>query len=910
MKKLPFPKIAFLFCIFYFKILFLSTYLYAQISGKNPDEYVIRTWTIEAGLPQNSINAMVQAQSGYIWLGTPLGLARFDGVKFKIFNRMNTPALKKDMILALYEDQNEVLWIGTDGGGLCSYKNGIWQNYSTQDGLSDDYVRVITSDWQGNLWVGTDFGLNRLSSDGFQIYTTENGLYDNIITAITRDSWGNLWVGTMRGGLANFNEGVFRIYDYDDGLLNIAVTALAADRLGNIWIGTQEGLFTISHEDEIVIPVAGMADLPITTILSDQIDGLWIGTMVDGIMKKEVGSIVNFSIEDGLPDDFIRSLLKDEDGNIWLGTDNGGLVQLKKSMVKNITKENGLPENAVTSVLQDREGFWWIGTRNSGLAKMKENQVISVFNRESGLSGNRVRVLFEDDLGALWIGTEGGGINILQNGRLSQMTENFGLTSNNITAILQDRYKAIWIGTDNGLVEYSEGKVQSFNESEGLTNRHIHVLLESTRDTLYIGTRAGLFRRTGNSITRLNPEIPDTELDVASLYEDGQGTLWIGTNGSGLKKFSNGVVTSFTTEQGLHDNYIFSITEDKFGNLWMSSYNRIFRVSRQQLNEFSGNKISSIISTRFDKSDGMASRQSFGGGQPSFWKTKSGKLYYPTVMGISIFDPNNIPVKSSPPNITIEDVLVDNQSVMSEDYIAIPAGSNSLRFQFSAFDYSAAEKIHFKYQLEGHDQNFVNSRQRSAEYQNLASGKYRFVVKAANNDGVWNEQGAAIEFEILLPIYRKPIFYMTLFILLLSLSGGGILINHRRKFKRQQTKYKTSTLLPERADELVPKLVHLMEDEKLFLDPDLTLIDLAKKLNIHYNHLSRIINERFSLSYNDFVNKYRIEEAKKILSSPEWKRQSVLEIMYETGFYSKSVFNTAFKKFTGMTPSAFRKKYM
>jgi ligand-binding sensor domain-containing protein/AraC-like DNA-binding protein len=904
------PKIKILLSIFSFQILFVSPHLLAQNHADDLNEYLIKTWTIGTGLPQNTINALVQTHDGYVWIGTPSGLARFDGIQFKIFTRRNAPALQSDRILTLYEDQNDVLWIGTDGGGLCSYKNGIWQNYSNSDGLSNNHVRAITSDWQGNLCVGTEYGLNLLGIDGFQLYTIQNGLYDNIVTALTMDSWGNLWIGTLRGGLAKFNEGIIGVYDYDDGLLNVAVSALSVDRTGNIWIGTFEGLYYLKQGEEIVRQVAGTAYTPITSIIEDEQGSLWIGTMTDGLKRMEGTAITGTLSEGGVPDDFIHCLLIDRDGNTWLGTDTGGLVQLKEAMVKNITRENGLPENAASAVLQDHEGTLWIGTRNTGLSKMRDGKVFGIIDNESGLSSNRIKVLFEDNTGDLWIGTEGDGINRLQNGEITKLTAKHGLSSNNVTAILQDGKGAFWIGTDNGLNKFKEGRIQNYDGRIGLINLHVRVLLESRAGNLYVGTTGALFELSDSSLTKLYPEDPDSEFDAISLYEDDEGVLWIGTNGGGLKRWHAGEIASCTTEQGLYDNYIFSITEDDSANLWMSSYNGVFRTNRKELNEFFANGISSITPTCYDEAEGMASRQCSGGSQPAFWKDNSGRLYYPTVMGISVFDPKNVPIKSNPPEIVIEDVLADNVSVMGEDGIALSHKSDKIEIRFTALDFSAPDKLRFRYQLEGYDPDFVDmnpNQVRVADYLNLDPGKYRFIVKAANNDGIWNEQGAAIEFEILSPIYRKPIFYAGLLLVLLSIGGGGIYVQRKKKIKRPPEKYKTSTLDPGRAEEIVPKLLHLMEEEKVFLNPDLTLKDLSDRLRIHYNHLSRIINERFGLSYNDFINKYRIEDAKQRLSGPEGRTKTMLEIMYDSGFYSKSVFNTAFKRFAGMTPSEFRK---
>ncbi|MCD4691491.1 MAG: helix-turn-helix domain-containing protein [Calditrichales bacterium] len=886
--------------------------IFALDPVKEFNEYLIRTWTTKSGLPQNTINALVQTHDAYIWIGTPSGLARFDGVRFRIFTRMNTPVLKNDRILALYEDQNNALWIGTDGGGLYSYKDGLWKNYSTKNGLSNNHVKTITGDWQGNLWVGTEYGLNRFNKDGIQIFTTQNGLFDNIITALTTDSWGNLWIGAFRGGLAKFKDKVIHVYDYDDGLLNLTVNAITADQVGNIWIGTLEGFYCKRQGEEIIRQVPRAVYTLVTSIIEDEQGALWLATMTDGLNRLYNGSISGYSSEDGFPDDYVRCLIKDGDGNIWIGTDTGGLIQLKERKVYNITSENGLPQNAVSVVLQDHAGTFWIGVRNSGLCKMKNGKIVKVIDKKSGLSSNRIKALFEDNAGSLWIGTEGGGINRLRQGNITRLTTKQGLSSNNISAILEDNTDAIWIGTDNGLNKFSAGRIHIYNKKSGLSNQYIRVLLEGRDGSLYAGARGGLFKLSDDSFIKLNDKNQDTDFDVVSLYEDGEGVLWIGTNGSGLKRWFNGEMKSCTSVDGLHDNHIFSITEDDSGYIWLSSYSGVLKIKRKELNDFFENKISAVTPTCYDEAEGMISRHCIGESQPTVWKAETGKLYYPTVKGISIFNPKNIDIKTEPPSILIEDVIVGNHSIINEMPASIPFSTNRVEFRFTAFDFSAPGKIRFKYKLEGHDPDFIyvkpNSK-RVADYFDLDQGKYRFIVKSANNDGIWNEQGAVFEFEILSPIYMNPIFYIVSVLIFLSIGGGVFLIQRKSKIKKQLAKYKTSTLDPERAEQAAPKLIHLMEEEKLFLNPDLTLKDLAQKLRIHYNHLSRIINERFGVSYNDFINQYRIEEVKQRLTAPEEKNKTVLEIMYDTGFYSKSVFNTAFKKFTGMTPSEYRKKY-
>jgi ligand-binding sensor domain-containing protein/AraC-like DNA-binding protein len=901
------------FSIFSSLIFFLAHDVLALNPAKDLNEYLRRSWTAESGLPQNAIKVLVQTHEGYIWIGTSAGVVRFDGVQFKVFSRWNTPALKNDRVLALYEDKKNVLWIGTDGGGLCSFDNGSWRNYTTQEGLSNNHINAITSDWKGNLWLGTDYGLKRLGLDGFKIYTTRDGLYDNIITALAFDNWGDLWIGTMRGGLAQFKERVIRVFGYDDGLLNMTVLSLSADRLGNIWIGTLEGLYSLKRETGAVSSVSGTKYTPITAILDDEQSMLWIGTMADGLKRMSKGIMRGLSSKDGFPDDFIHSFLQDRDGNLWVGTDAGGLIQLKEARVRSITKSNGLPENSVHAVLQDHDGSFWIATRNSGLCKMKNGRVVEIINSKSGLSSNRIRVLFEDNRGDLWIGTEGAGINILRNGRIALLTTENGLPSNNITAMIQDSVGTLWVGTENGLVRFSGGRLRLSDSSTGLPNHYIHVLLESHEGILYAGTKEGLFKFSGQSFEIVHDESESSEPDVISLYEDREGVLWVGTNGSGLKRWFKGKMTSLTAKTGLLDNYIFSIAEDESENLWMSTYKGVFKLSRKELNDYSEQITRSVHSTSYDEADGMPSRQCLGGGQPSSWKTSSGQLYFPTVKGIVVFDPKTMTTKREPPEVVIEDVFADNSSIIGEETVALSHKVRMLEFHFTGLDFSAPDKIRFSYKLEGYDRDFIDvgpEDRRAAAYRELNPGKYRFFVKAANNDGIWNDQGAAFEFEILSPIYSKPVFYFILFLVILSISGTSFFILYRKKSRKRLEKYKTSALHPGKAEEVMPKLLHLVEEEKLFLDPDLTLRDLSQRLRIHYNHLSQIINERFGLSYNDFINRYRIEEAKRKLADPEERESSILDILLSTGFYSKSVFNAAFKKFESTTPSEYRKRHL
>jgi ligand-binding sensor domain-containing protein/AraC-like DNA-binding protein len=898
------------FYLFLLQTLVPVYHLFAFYTEKHPEDYLINIWTVEDGLPQNTIQTLLQTHDGFIWIGTPSGLVRFDGLDFKVFTRWDLPVLKNDNITCLYEDQNNVLWVGTEGGGLCALMGGQWINYSTTSGLSSDRVRAIISDQHGDLWVGTDYGLNQINKDGIKIYTEKDGLYDNIITSLAVDSWNNLWIGTFRGGLAKYSREIVSIYGYQEGLKNLSVRTLLTAGKGFLWIGTSEGMYFLKREEDIVQPVRGTAYTPINTILENSPDELWIGTMVSGVKQMNPNDFTRKAVTNLLPDDFIHCSIKDNAGNIWLGTDTGGLVQLKVRRISNLTEEQGLPHNVISAVFQDRSESIWIGTKNKGLINIRGDGVHHILNMRNGLSSDRVRVIYEDTKGFLWIGTDDSGINILnKNNVYSKLTIEDGLSSNRIKSILEDHRGTMWIGTEDGLNSYVNGRFSVYNKIADPNNHVINVLLEAQSKVLYVGTDKGVYQLIDNSLQPLDQNL-HADYEVISLYQDQDNAIWIGTNGNGLFRWLNGQLEAITKDGGLHDNFILSIYEDEHKNFWMSSHSGIFWVKRREISNFFEKKITQIQSIWYNESEGMASRQCVGDGQPSVLKTTTGRLLYPTVKGVSILEPKFLIDYCTVPQIQMEYIFCGEDTIKIDDETIPQIGGEMISFAFTATEFSAPGKIRFKYMLEGHDEKFGNINpgdERRATYHNLPFGEHTFRLLAANNEGRWSEEATLFTFRVNPPFYLRPTFIFIFIGISLLFSTALVYINHNRKKQKRLDKYKTSRLDRTKMEEIVSELDDLMTREKLFLDPDLTLGDLAKRLKIHYNYISRIINEHFGLSYNDFINKYRVEEVKTRFSDPDYMNKTVLEIMYETGFYSKSVFNTAFKKFTGVTPSEYRK---
>lgn len=877
---------------------------------------MIRSWNIEDGLPQNSVPALIQDRAGYIWLGTPVGLVRFDGTaNYRIFNRWNTKELKSDAVLCLYEDKRGTLWVGTDDG-LAGLEEGKWRTYTAAEGLSDNQVRVIREDSSGNLWIGTSYGLTRMKDGKFQVFTMDQGLLGNSITAVWQDRQQDIWVGTNGEGLNRLNRERFETLGYDQGVAPKPVTALFEDSAGTLWLGTETGLLFLKEGKIKRPPVTGnpVTD-PVLAINEDRDKTLWIGTEGGGLYGLRNGVLTLLNTENGFLDDYIGAILEDREGSLWLGTYTGGLVQLQPARVKNIGRAEGLSSSVVYALAEDRYGFLWAGLRESGLCRIDGSKIGEIALPGQEVAGMSVSALVAVRDGSLWLGTLGQGLFRLFNGKWDRYTTANGLTANTIRSLCTDAAGMVWIAGPTALSRFDGRGFTHYNlPADKLARyREINLVKDSGQGFLWLGSKGGLL---GFRQDRFFSPLPgDTgrefDPDIISLHLDQRNRLWLGTRGSGLWWLDNDRLTQCTAEHGLTNDYICGILEDGQGRLWLSSFRGVFYVKIADLEDFSKKRLSRVLSVSFDEKDGMKSSAGTIGGQPAACRRSDGQLCFATEKGIAVFEPARLGTGDQPPAVVIQEVIADNLPLVGLDNPELPPDVKMFEFYFTALSFRSPGKIRFQYRLDGFDREWIDAglgQQRTALYLNLKPGSYRFRLRAAADDGPFNPKEAAFAFKIRTPLLQSPLFYGLVVVLLAALLGVLVFIS-RKKRSLVQEKYKTSALDRERVAEILPRLTQLMKDEKIFLDGNLSLRKLAERLMIHPNYLSQIINEQLGCSFNDFINKYRIQEAQRRLLDPKEGHKTVLDIAYDTGFYSKSVFNNAFKKFAGQTPSQFKKQH-
>jgi len=794
-------------------------------------QYSHSVWRTESGLPQNTVRAIVQTRDGYLWLATDDGLVRFDGIRFVTFDRQNTPLMKSSVILTLFEAANGTLWIGTDGG-LLEYQNGKFTAFAAKDGLADDRVTAITSDREGRLWIATPGGLSRFQNGRFVNYTTNNGLPSNSVGALFADSRGNLWASTT-GGLVRCAADKITEYTTLDGLPRNRVNAIYEDRNGDLWFATPGGLARLVDERFIEFTTAnGLASNMVWTMYEDREGTLWVGTdgglsrltkggvktftTVDGLANNSVYSIVedhegslwlatpgglsrlhaghlsSYTARDGLSSNGVLTIIEDREGNLWVGTESGGLNLFRDKKFTNLTSSDGLASDLVWAVREARDGALWVGTQ-AGLTEIRNN-VFTTYMVQNGLPSDIVRALCEDREGRLWIGTPAG-LCELANGRFTTYTDLDGLSSNAVSVIEEGNDGSLWIGTLAGLTRLKDGKFTVYTTQSGLNNDAILSLHAARDGSLWIGTRSGgLNRFKDDKFTAYTADQGLSDASIRALYEDGDGTLWVGTRNGGLNRFKDGRFIAITTKNGLADDCVFQILEDGKGTLWMSCTKGIFAASRQQLNEFADGNAPYISSIAYGTADGMESRECTGGGQPAGWRSRDGRLWFPTIKGAAMIDPEHMASNEEPPPVAIEKIIIDDKPVEITANTELPAGIYRLEFQYTGLSFIAPEKVRFKYRLEGFDKDWIDAgARRTAYYTSIPPGHYTFHVMAANNDGVWNEAGAKVSF------YLRPHFYQTVwfYLLLLAVAAAVAWMIYRRRIGRVRAEF--AAVLAERS---------------------------------------------------------------------------------------------------------------
>lgn len=894
-----------------------SVGLYGLNPRKSTGFMQINVWNADHGLPVNSIFAIAQSPDGFLWLGMEAGICRFDGIGFTQFNRDNIPGLNSEVVNAMRVDGRGRIWIGLRGSGVVLYEGGEFSHFTTANGLLHNEVWAIMESADGVICLGTRNGISTWQNGKISSIPLPEGMSNHYVKTLFEDRQGRIWAGTRGGGLARLTKYKNSWSGEYLGFKDLHICALLEDRRGILWMGARNGGIVAFHDNKkMYYSTPALSDNSIQCLYEDSSGNIWIGSQSGGVNVIPAGDMepLKFTMDGDLPSDSVMAIFEDREHSLWLGTECGGLVQIRETSIITYTNRNKLSSNIIFGVCRDQQGRIWAGTSGSGvnyLDPVSGGEKFRTFTSADGFSNNFIIPMMEHPVGVMWFGTLGGGVNRLENGKVTIYDISDGLSDNFVRCVFADTSGNIWAGTDSGgLHRLENGR---FNLIYNLKFR-INGMLQDRRGNLWIATFGdGLKMIKDNQLVTVMPVPPDLAHDAFfDLYEDRNGVIWCAALNNGLVAFHQGKITVISRSKGLPDSCIYSIQEDRTRRFWLSSNAGIICVEGTELDDLLRGKRNRVDPLLYGKENGMKSRECNGGTQATSCQTDDGRLWFPTVGGLSVVNPLEYDFNPFPPPVAITSILVNGVKYPVQEGIEAPPGQGDLEFSYAGLSFVIPKHVSFKYRLEGYDKEWIDAKnRRTAYYTNIPAGRYRFRVTAANANNVWNPGGADIAFRLRPFFFQTPWFIISAIIFL---GAVGYLLRYilkniiRVRILKRKGQRGVIGITEDEADKYLRKMVFLIEQKQIYKNANLSLRSLAEQLKINPRYLSTIINERLQKNFFEMINQYRVKEAQTVLSERSGvDDKSILEVAYDVGFNSKSAFNRAFKQYVGMTPSEYRR---
>ncbi len=775
------------------RLFYISLFLIISVTELFSQSLSVLQFTSDDGLPQNTAESMILDRKGVMWIATEVGVVAYDGVKFRTVNTTN--GLIHNHVKVIFEDSKYNLWFGTLEG-LSKYNGKTFTNYSYENGLKNNYIVSITEDKDGSIFVATEKkGIARLYKDTLSsidgdgqrrttvkdtiVHLTKNdGLpADTIGNKCFVDSRNNLWIASLSAGLILKKKDSTIVFNSGNGLPGNEILSLDEDSQGNLWVGLRNYICRYDGENfkSFRIRYKYNEDVIVTFIFEDKNKNLWIGSTLQGLFLFNGEEFEHYSTERGLPSNQIIDCIEDSRGDLWFGTRNGGMFKVPAERFMIYSEENGLAYNVVYGIYKDRRGALWFGHEGFGVTRVKGNEYTN-FTTESGLSSDMVPTITGDSQGNVWIGSLIGAVKYTPQGEFVQY------------------------GAKDGLYD-------PFNDP------YVISITEDSDGNIWFGGRGGvsfLDKEMGKIIV---PEIvselmPDEEF-VWKIYEDYDGFIWLAAYGAGAMKLNKTkFIRNYTEEDGLPNNLVLYIMQDKFGNFWFCNEDGgITRFDGENFRTFTkkdglasntcyvvaehlnylyigtNQGISRFAHLEYEEKgkdafknytarDGLSASEINTG---AVFKDEENNLYFGTQKGVTVYNPKNRAIKKATPIYINNMRIIEDQTVID----TLPSGNmelmhtqNNIRFDFSGVSFVDPEKIIYRYKLEGADNTWTISNEHSVTYRALDANEYKFRVLCQNADGIWSEKEAAISFVITPPFWETWWFYSISIIFSLTFITG------------------------------------------------------------------------------------------------------------------------------------------
>ena len=748
----------------------LSDFSFAQSLSPLAASYIRTDFTVEDGLPDNVVNAVIRPGNGLLWVGTESGLSTFDGQRFKRvdFSFRGVPSIGS--VHAFAQASNGDLWVGSDAGLTHVPKKGLNQVDPATDGAtflalgrrSDDVVQNLLATAPGTLWVGTNHGLYSLVSG-----RVKKLALDGSIDLLSEAADGHLLI-VSEGRFLEFDGNTLIRHAGIERHLGIGVGDLYTvfqDRHGTMWYGTKRGLM---REGEHPVPLIQPVEAYMHKVFranEDARGNLWIsssggtfrvnGNQLEALSSPEV---------DG------RCFYAGPDGDLWMGTNGAGLLHFKPRLVKMYTKADSLPNNTVMTVLADHLGSLWLGNNCGGITHLSEGR-LKRYSEKDGLTNSCVWTLAEDHVGNLWIGTYNGGLYKFRGGHFTQITVAQGLVDNVVFAIIVARDDSLWIATPNGLSHLAKGQITNYTKDQGLSSNHILGIHQDEAGTIWVASQGGIDRLTEGGFKHLSSNIFAPGDSVTGFAEDSHGDLYAANSLKGLGLIKNNQVFLVNDDLNVMDE-----VEDFDSNLWLSSRNGVIRVALDDLRGSVTGRNSPLNYYRLDREDGLNSTQS-SVGTPNIAITPDQKLWIATVKGLAMVNLKDLPSGAHKPNVFVSEVSVDGKKQSSGSELTLPAGTHHVELSLAAVDLDSPEKTRIQYRMDGVDLSWLDADlSRTAIYTSIPLGEHEFHVRTTDSAGTWDRLGIVYTVSQQPLFYERRLFQLACGALILLLASIGYLV--------------------------------------------------------------------------------------------------------------------------------------
>ena len=727
---------------------------YGHTAWKNSDLHV-----------KGFIYSIAQTSDGYLWLGTEVGLYRFDGVRAVLWTLPAGTRLPTNDVHSLRVARDGSLWIGT-AKGLARWKGGALTRYPELDGRA---VVSILEDHSGTVWASGDgptaARLCAIQTSGIRCYGDDSRFGPNILSI--RDYQGGLWVGASTG-LWRWKPDPPQRYPKPEAEIN----DLIAGNNGALWMALGNGLRQWAGGKIELAPLPFAGTINAHRLLRDREGSLWIGTAAQGLAHVHQGRTDTFGPVDGLSGNHVQDLFEDREGNVWAATVDG-LDRFRDLAVPSFSVRQGLASPG--AVVAARDGSLWFGS-SDGVSRWSNGRM-TVYRMPKGGAGraaefatqpavrevsdsalpdNIIESLGEDDRGRIWVSTVRG-VAYFENGRFMPAGSVSATMVHNITEAGSGN---IWINEQRvGLLHLVEGRVVEKVSWMSLGREDIVSTLafDRARGGLWLGLYQGGLVYFQDGGIRLSYGAGEGLGGgrVNDLRIDGDGTLWAATEG-GLSRLKDGRIATLSSRNGLPCDTVQWAMEDDAGSVWLDLPCGLARVPHSELDAWAAGRRQTVNLAVFDSSDGLKSLPTAPGYSPRVAKSRDGKLWFTTATGVSVIDPGHLPFNKLPPPVAIEQITADRKPYDAGANLRLPPLVRDVEIDYTALSYVAPEKIQFRYKLEGRDGDWHDvGNRRQAFYDDLPPHRYRFRVMAANNSGVWNEAGASLDFSV------DPSYYQT-----------------------------------------------------------------------------------------------------------------------------------------------------